>query len=388
MPQYIDLPIETDPQDILNDAYTFLQGVIPGWTPADGNLDVWLLMALASAAAELRDVASAVPTDIFRYFGASLINLPPISDAPSTTTTTWTMVDNAGYTVPAGTQVAIAVSGSNLVPFTTQADIVIPPGSTTATPVTIVSVNTGAATAGIGAISGSVQLLDPLAFVSTITQLAVTSGGVDAELDSDYLNRLASYLQLLTPRPILPNDFATLVRTNIVGVFRAVAIDGYDPVSNTYNNAREVSVAAIDANGNPVSSGVKGAMLTFLNNIREVNFIVNVIDPAVNLINVTWTAKGLFGYDKPTLVASVNAALASYLNPVTWGTTTSDSTAWVNSPVIRLNKIIQIIENVQGIDYASTPTMAINPAGLAAADITLVGVAPLANDNTLVGTVT
>jgi hypothetical protein len=388
MPTYIDIPIETDPQDILDDVYTFLQAQIPGWTPAAGNLDVWLAMSLSAAAAETRDVASAVPTSIFRYFGATIIGLQPIDAAPSTTTTNWTMIDNAGYTIPAGTQVAIAASGSTLVPFVTLNDTVIASGSTTASGVTIQSVNTGAATAGLGAVSGPVQLLDPLSYVSSITQVSVTTGGVDAEADSDYLNRLATYLQLLTPRPILPNDFATLCRTNIPGVFRAVGVDGYDATSNTYNNARTVSVAAIDQNGTPVGSATKASMLSMLQAMREVNFVVYVIDPSVNLIDVTYTAKSLVGYDPTALLASINTAIANYLNPVTWGTTTSDSTVWLQNTVVRYNKMIQAIENVAGVDYLVSMTIGIHGGSMGTTDITLTGVAPLANDNTLTGTIT
>ena len=388
MPDYIDIPIETDPQDILDDVYTFLQTQIPGWTPAAGNLDVWLAMAISSAAAETRDVASAVPTSIFRYYGATLIGLAPIDATPSTTTTNWTMIDSAGYTIPAGTQVAIAASGSTLVPFVTLNDVIIPSGSTTASGVTIQSVNTGAATAGLGAVSGPVQLLDPLSYVSSITQVSVTTGGVDAEADSDYLTRLSSYLQLLTPRPILPNDFAVLCRTNVPGVFRSVAIDGYDAVSNTYNNARTVSVAAIDQNGTPVGAAVKANMLSLLQSTREVNFVVYVIDPTINLIDVTYTAKAIVGTDPTALLASINTALASYINPVTWGTTSADGTIWLQSSVVRYYKIVQAIENVAGVDYLVSMTMGIHGGSMGTVDVTLTGVAPLANDNTLTGTIT
>jgi hypothetical protein len=387
MPDYIDVPIATDPQDILDEVYTFLQSQIPGWTPAAGNLDVWLAMALSSAAAETRDVASAVPTSIFRYFGSTIIGLQPIDATPSTTTTNWTLQDSAGYTIPAGTQVAIAASGNVLIPFITLADVVVPSGSTTASGITIQSVNFGAATAGLGSVGGSVVLLDPLSFVTAITQVAVTTGGVDAEADSDYLNRLSAYLQLLTPRPILPNDFATLARTNVPGVFRAVGIDGYDATSNTYNNARTVSVAAIDQNGNPVSSTVKNQILTLLNTTREVNFVVYVIDPTINLIDVTYTAKGLVGFDPTALLGSINAAIAAYLNPATWGTTT-DATVWLQQTVVRYNKMIQTIENVPGVDYLVSMTMGIHGGSMGSVDITLTGVAPLANDNTLTGTIT
>jgi uncharacterized phage protein gp47/JayE len=64
----------------------------------------------------------------------------------------------------------------------------------------------------------------------TVTLDAPTAGGVDAESDADYLDRLHELLTLLAPRPILPNDFAVLART-VAGVGRATAIDLYNPTT-------------------------------------------------------------------------------------------------------------------------------------------------------------
>jgi Baseplate J-like protein len=235
---YIDVPLDTDPQDLLNECYTYLASVIPGWAPAQGNLDVWLLMAIASLAAETRDVASLVPQDIFRWFGANLVNIPPIDEAEAIGHTTWHMVDTNGYTIPAGTQVEIPVAGQSPVPFITTFDTVVAPGSSVVAGVEIQAVNPGAAANDLGSIGGAVTLLDTLTFVSSVTQDDVPTGGVDAELDSDYLDRLAAELQLLAPRPILARDYAIYSR-NVAGVYRAAAQDLYTPYHNmlTANDA-------------------------------------------------------------------------------------------------------------------------------------------------------
>ena len=270
MAEYIELPIETDPQNILDEVYTFLQAVIPGWEPSSGQLDVWLAQALSAAAAETRDIASAVPKSIFRWFGANLINLPPIDDTPATTTTHWTVQDNAGYTIPAGTQVSIALTGDQVYAFATQTDVVIAPGSTTASAVPVVAVTPGAASSGLGGVGTAVQLIDPLTFVTAITQDVITTGGVDAESDDEYLNRLTSDLQLLAPRPILPIDFTVFAR-NIPGVFRAVAIDLYNPQHNllTLNEAS----AETDASGwaNVVNATVASTAAQAADGVKSVS---------------------------------------------------------------------------------------------------------------------
>lgn len=537
---YIDVPVETDPQSVLQEAYDFLAGVIPGWTPAEGNLDVWLLMSAAAAAAESRDVASRVTRTIFRWYGATLIGLPPNDATPATVLSTWNLSDTLGHTIPAGTQVTIN-SGDTPVPFTVQADAVVAPGASVANNVLLTAVTAGASGSGLGAIGGAVVVVDTLSFVTSVTQNAITTGGVDAETDTDYLNRLTAELQLLAPRPILPSDFAVFAR-NISGVYRATAIDGYNPnhnlltaneasaetdatgwtnlanttvaqsgaqfmdgsksismtaasaadmsmrnasnktvtpgeqitataffrtavtarackvgiqwldsgssqISISYGstandttsgwtqatvtatapataafcrivafvtapanaevhyvdeaqirrgstnnwvaggtsdtgNARTVAVAAIDSNGAPVSAGIKTNIQNDLQARREVNFIVNVADPNQAIIDVTYDIHILAGYSAATVIANVNAAIASYLNPATWGSA-AGGVDWANTNVVRYLEIAQVINGVQGVDYITTTsgnynlTIGIHGFTLARADITLPGVAPL-----------
>jgi Baseplate J-like protein len=229
---YIDFPIETDPEVLTADALDQLMSAISGWVPQEGHLEVWVLEVISRINAETRDVASRVPVSIFRYFGKSLLGLSPIDAARARVDTTWTVVDNAGYTIPAGTVVAYPVSGDQQVYFEVAADVVIEAGSDTSATgeVELVALEAGTEANGLAA-GSSWQLVDAFAFVDTITSAASTSGGVDAETDAEYLDRLRTELQLLSPRPILPNDFAVLAQ-RIAGVERATAIDGYIPAVN------------------------------------------------------------------------------------------------------------------------------------------------------------
>lgn len=228
---YIRFPIETNPNQLALDIYAYIQARVPQWEPNDGNLDTWIIQAITTLAAELRELASNVPTDIYRYFGATLMAIPPIDATHSTVSATFTVQDTQGYTIPAGTQVAIRDSAGNLVPFETGAAVVINPGSTTAV-ISMTSIDPGAETAGLGGVGVAAQLLDTLSYVSSVVLTGATTGGVDAESDDTYLNRLTVALRLLSTRPILPSDFAILTRTSFTEVYRAVAIDGYNPTHN------------------------------------------------------------------------------------------------------------------------------------------------------------
>lgn len=387
---YITIPINSEPEDMIADAIRTLQSYFPGWQPTDASLDTIMLEAVAANAADLRDIAALVPDTIWRVFGASLVGVQPVDASPAQTTTTWTLGDNGGHTIEAGTQVGIRDASGQLVPFEVLNEVIVPPGSTVtaAGEVEIIAVNPGEATSGLGSAGGSVELIDPLDWVASIVQVDITTGGVDAETSDEYNDRLTSELQLLSPRPILPNDFAVLALT-ISGVWRAVAVDGYNTVDSTYNNPRMVTVAAIDTLGSPVPSGVKASIASYLESLREVNFVVNTVDPTTTAIDVTVNVTVLSGEDPATVVAAIETALTNYLDPATWGTTADDDRAWSNVTTVRYLEIATVINNVSGVDTITTTgglfdlEIGISGGALGRADVDIPGVVPLADAGTL-----
>lgn len=242
---YIGFPIETNFNTLLDRVYAYIQARVPGWTPAEGNLDVWLSEAFTAEAAELADVASITPDSIFRYLGQSLYGVEPISATSATTTTTWTMTDDDGHTIPAGTQVGIRNAAGELIPFYTINEVTVLPTFTVtgAGAVAIAALNPGASGSDL---SGNVELIDILDFVSSIVTTSATTGGVDAETDAEYLNKLVARFKLLTITPVIPAEFAALAKT-IPSVYRAVAIDLYNPYHNMLT-ANEASIET-DATG-------------------------------------------------------------------------------------------------------------------------------------------
>src|SRR5262245_22295104 len=115
MPDYINIPIETDPDTIAQIGFDYMQEVVPGWDPSDGNLDVWILNAIARQAAEVRDVASDVPLSILRYIGFFIFGFNPIDATSASALTNWTMQDNAGYTILDGTNIGIRDANGELI---------------------------------------------------------------------------------------------------------------------------------------------------------------------------------------------------------------------------------------------------------------------------------
>lgn len=388
MPDYVNVPIETDPDALAQDAFDFLGAKTGGtWQPHDGQLDTWQIEANARMAATLRDIASDVPPAIFRYFG-KLVNIPPIDATPATADTNWTLTDTLGHTIPAGIHLAFADAYGNLIEFQTAVDTFVPAGSSAATNVQIVATLDGSAGSSLGGPGAVMELLDQLSWVATngVTLVDATTDGTDAEDDDDYLSRLATNLQLMAPRPILPGDFAVLAR-NTPGVARSMAIDGYNPADGTNNNARFVTVAVIDEAGNPVSSTIRNTVQSSLLALRETNFQVPVIDPTVTTVDVIWDATMWPGWDLVDAKARINFAIRAYLDPSVWGNPLfGDTKLWFNVTVVKINDIIGIMKNVDGLRDVNSVTIRTGTDAYAATDINLAGAAPLAKAGAVDGT--
>lgn len=391
--EYISYPTQSTPSEILAEIYSYIKTRSPSWRENNANLDTWILQGTASHASDLRSLMSDVPAAIFRYFGMVLLNLPPIGSAAASVDSTWTVQDAAGYTIPSGTNVSIRDELGTEFAFHTIVDVIIPGGQTTAVDVPLVAVIPGAAASDLGGVGVEAVLIDTLAYVVSVELEGATSGGTDPETTSQYNNRLARRLARLSTRPILPEDFANMA-LDIPGVFRAVAIDGYNPDDDTYNNERMVTVSAIDVDGNEVSTLVKDEIDDLLQENREITFIINVIDPNYTIIDVQFSAKAVGGRDLATVETDAEEAVAEYLDPAKWGrdpafteAATGDQT-WVETSVVRYNKILQIIMTTEGIDYVTSLQIGVQGQPLAEVDVPLTTPAALTQPGAIDGNVT
>jgi hypothetical protein len=445
---YIGVPTVTDPEVLSTSAINYLVTNIPGFSPSDGNLEVWQIMALAQMLATSRDVASITPDMIFEYFGNTIMNIPAIVAAVASVSATITVQDTVGYTIPAGTQFAFQVTGTTLAIFAVMTAAVVAPGSASVTNVTLTALTPGVASNGL---TGTMVTVDPLAFITGVIATTVSSGGVDAEDAPTYLSRLVSDLQLLAPRPILPNDFAVLTRS-VAGVFRALGVDGYnsprtfvDGVTNTDNTltsstaafvtadvgrgvsgagifagstiatyisatevtlshvttatatgititlaemtgqARTVGVSAVDSTGTVVSSTIQTALIAYLTAMREVNFIISFIQPTVTTINITYSIHLTVDANSSVVEASVLSVLVSYLSEANWGGGANNPPSWdATAGTVRYLAVAGLIESVTGVSYLSA--LSLNGGG-AGVDVVIAGTAPLANLGTVTPTI-
>lgn len=375
---YIPFPITTDPNRLLEDAYSYLEFYVPGWTPAVGNLDVWMLEAMARMVAEARDVAADVPDTIFRRLGNDLYQLPPNEAQSARATAMFTLESNpTGYTIPAGLSIAVLDSLGVQRGFLVEIDTHVPFGELTYN-VMMVAAETGPLYNNLGPTNPTV-IIDSWVNVIGAVLTSTTAGGVDAETDAEYMSRLSQRLVALSPAPILPQDYALLSLAH-PAVGRAVAIDGYNPGPPVLTNqARTVTVVVADQDGHVLSTQAKTEVQNMLRALREVNFLVFAIDPTYTNIAVTASVVPVAGYDAASMQAEVVDALRNYLSPANWGTPMQggqfgDPYPWTNQTKVRYLEITTVINNVPSVDYIVSCT--VNGGTV---DITMTGVGPLPN---------
>jgi len=389
--EYIAPPLTTEPDDLADEAFAFMEANIPGWLPSEGQLESWLIEAMSYQAAELADVASAVPTAIFGYFGASILGLPPDVATSAMATTTWTVKDGLGYTIPAGTLIGIPASGSDLIAFETVEDAILAAG------VLSVQITCRASEPGADAngLTGDPELIDPLDFVTNVDLVGSTAGGVDAEDPDDYLNRLRELLTTLSPRPILPNDFAIIAKAD-PSVARATAIDLHQagvpedpatgpntpiPGASADGVARCVTVAVVGYDGNAIGKPARQRVANTLDAAREVNFLVYVVDPTYTNIAVDFTITVYPNYVGADVVARVVEELEAYLSPEAFGVPPfGDQLAWINDTKVRYLEVAQVINGAEGVNYIVDLTV-----NGGTADVALAGSAPLPRPGAITG---
>jgi hypothetical protein len=388
MTDFITPTIEVDPAALAGIAFDYLEGAIPNWTPAPSNLDVLVIEAIAQIAAEQAEVAAAVPAAIMRYLGP-LVGAPPLEAAPAQVAARFISDDAAtSLTVPAGSSIGWRDGDGTLWSFTLIADLLVPAGTGYALGVVVADVP-GAGGNGLGGAptpAGTLiqaELIDVparVAIVDTQTGTVFTAGGTDAEDDAVYLDRLAETLALMSPRPILPNDFAVLARS-IPGVFRASAVDGlkpgppYDVAAEATGQQRTITVAVADTAGEVVGSTIRAAVDALLQSEREVNFAVYVVDPVYVTIDVTFTVKCWPDATPSVVQAAAIAAVQAWLSPAQWGADQSgDTTTWLDTRTVRLGELYEILNSVDGVRYVQgAPTIGLSGGGQAAADLAIAG---------------
>lgn len=464
--------VETDPAELEKIALDYLKVAMPAWEPADGDLMSWLIGAHARMVAEERDLAADVPLEqILRPLGEQVHRVWARLPTPAVADARVTLLDRAGYTIPAGMEVLVRTSGDDGVTMVVDQTVTVKPEDDT----DVARVRLRAAPGREGAegngldSNATVIPLRALEFVKEIRLTTTSSGGSDGETDEEYYQRLVDTLALTSELPVLANDFAAIARQHpsvgralalnrhlwrpeVIDVRTTAAATSYQlealPVVRigsaltaeevrsafvsagftataepapgnvtgradqgirvslsgraTYGtwkvvgsgelaivqlggerNAVEhaVAVAVCSQNGLRLSATDRAAVQQMLEERRELNWKVSVIDPTYTAIDVVATAVPWPSYDPSTVQTSADAAVRDFLSPARWGQgenrTDSANVEWIDEPVVRYLEVAQALNNVPGLRYLTALTIGVQGGAQARDDVPLRGLAPL-----------
>jgi hypothetical protein len=380
--EYIDAPVEFDENALYNTGIARIQEYFPNWSPkANGFIDL-VLRGVASMAAVDAEVASTVPFSIFRAFGPLAHNLP-IDATAAIAQTVWTVIDDqGGYQIPSGTPVGLTLSTVQIEPvgFETVGDVVVPAGQQTIA-ITVVATIPG----GNGSSLDTIIRADSLAFVTSVTLNGPSQGGSDAELDDAFVDRLSSDFELWTTTPIRGPDFAKKAR-DIAGVYRCAYWENYNPADQTTDNDKFVTLCPIDINGADVSSATQQAVQTYIESLREVNFVCPVVDSSRSVIAVNARLHVSDPNMQADAIALAGTTLQSFFSPSTWGvptTGTGQYPVWNNEPVVRISRVTTVLEDVTNVNYADQVQIGFQGQAMGSVDLTMPGAFPLPSAGTL-----
>lgn len=364
---YVNLTIfDQDPQAIYDTAATNLQTYLPDWVPREGNTEVMLLEAMALQISESVFAINRLPDGIMEAL-LTLFGVVRDDGSPPIANLTFTMVNTLGYTIPAGTEARLSLSGGlDPITFTTSIDLVIPPSSNTG----VVAATGDRFTADANNVpSQTIELMDSILYVDTVALTAITTGGSDPEDDTEYFTRGATRFSRLSDTLILPRHFTAyaLEQTNVE---RATTIDNWDGSGGAPGDDPGHVTVAVYGNGITLSGGDKTALQTAMSDLASTNLQVHVIDPTITAVNVTATLMAKAGYDPVEVDAAATAAVNAYLDPQVW--------PW--SGTVRRFELASLLDQVEGVDYVDTITAP-------ATDTALTGYAPLADAGTVAITV-
>lgn len=266
----------------------------------------------------------------------------------------------SGQTVViAGAGGATAVNGTFIATVLTATTFSVPVNNTNAwtSGGTVSHTGTAAASVGVAAnvpgADGNLLQTNPQPaqtspWLASITVSAPTSGGVDAEEDDAYLDRLADTRPLRATTLLLPDDFGRFAR-NQAGVDRALILDNFNGAST---QSGHITVIPIDASGAALSSGAMTALLALIVASTATNLAVHVQAPVYTTITVIYAAKALAGWDTADVKARGDQAVKDFLNRALWGRPQSgDGRGWVDTPVVHFQDLVTALNNVEGLDY-------------------------------------
>lgn len=354
---YVDLTInDEDPVAILNDILSSARGLLPGWQPEAGQIEVVLSEAFANRTAQLAATINRLPSAttevLLQLFGLTR------SDGTKATAT----IDVAMFasdTLYAGTRfMYYDPNEARSYIFTLDADFTGTSGSGLA----VTAEAVGAAYNSSTSVGESLVLLTANDNFNSATFATNPSTGADAETDSEYFTRgttlLASYTTAsTTASQIKYYVSANKTYANRVEVYNRRRYRDRDTTATDYGTHDGYALVAVGGNVStaasataqvPVSTSNLSDLYDSLTARVASGVTIDVMSAELASVSVTATVVKTSGAVASTVKTAVENAIKAYFDPNQWD--------WSENTV-RKNELISLIDGISGVDYVSSLTL-------------------------------
>lgn len=337
---YVDLTVyDRDAQEIFDSAVLNAQTRLPDWRPAEGQTEVVVFEGVALQVSEAVFAINRLPGAVLEIL-LRLFDVQRFQGSAPQARIRFTVSTVGGVTVPAGTRVRLSLGeGRTPVDFATSTELTILPGQVTGV---VDAVGERLTEEANGAPAGTVVgLLDALAFLERAQLDAEVQGGRSAETDEEWLARGVAVFSTLNETLVRAEQFATYAISNAGEVYRARAIDNYDPARGGSPGAHAgfVTVAVYGENSG-VPAVVRSRLAEEMAERAHTALQVRIVEPTLTAINADVTVAVAGTNSADAVRARVDAALRRYLSPTEWG--------W--SQTVYRNELIALVSNVEGVD--------------------------------------
>lgn len=275
--EYVNLTIfDKQPRDIYTEAVEYATTALPELSVRPGTLEDALFQAMSFVSGEVIASVNRLPNGLMEGV-LNLLGFARIESTYATGTVQFTMIDDAGGTIAAGTQIGYTetVEGvSTFHTFTTTAAALVLEGETLSSAVNIVA---DAAGEKPGLLSGQTMVV--VSASNRILSAALASdleSGAATETDAQYFARGVTYLGSLSSALVTTEQMQNYVLSNYVDVHRCQVYDLTDLVTiePTLLDRDTDVVTATVASGHGIEADdtirVYGAVPTTFNGIHTI----------------------------------------------------------------------------------------------------------------------
>lgn len=366
---YVDFTVfDLETTDVYNDAVEYAKTSFPEFTPRVGTIENALLEATSFQTKYMVDAVNRLPDGLMEGL-LKLMGFNRISATASEATVEFEVTVSTGVTISAGTVVSYDVTVDGVLTqylYETEEDLVIASGNTTGTTTVVAVTPSEYPEIPVGT---SLTLVSTSPYILDITLTALASIGKDAETDSEYFSRGATFLASLNNSLVTSSQMTNYIAVTYPTVARFKVYDLTDSADMDFDaasSAGNVTIALCDSVGDAIGTAQKTIIQNDLESRTVAGLNIGLYDMQIFDVDVTAEVVVEPNYSTATVSTAVSAAIESYLSITGWD--------WREG--VDQRRLIALAAKVDGVSYVvsvscTLPTAVPALATAAGGDITI-----------------